>query len=413
MLSEAEEDSPTQTVGPAFYADQHHAYRAWRESGDGVHRVRFPGPLPLEGWLVTGHAACRAALAEPLLSKHDATEVYGRRIGVPDDGPGTSLTRHMLNSDPPDHTRLRRLVQGAYTARRVAALRPVVEAMVGALLDELESFATSGEEVDLLGRFALPLPVAVVFELFGAADVEHEDALTVRGQGLDGGPGDDEVSVLTAEGMLAAIRALVAHKRARPGDDLLSALLAARDGEDRLSEDEVTSMALLLALAGHQTTVNLIANTVHALLAHPDQLAALRADPALLPGAIEETLRFDSPSAIASLRYTTEPVTIGGTTIPAGEFVQIGLLAANRDPAVFADPDRFDITRPDASRHLAFGHGLHHCLGAPLARLQAEAAVGALLDRFPALRPADPSASPPWQFNPRHRGLLTLPVLLG
>jgi cytochrome P450 len=227
---------------------------------------------------------------------------------------------------------------------------------------------------------------------------------------MAGGQGDGEVSVMTAEGMLEVIRALIAHKRDHPGDDLLSELLAAQEEDgDRLTEAEVTSMAFLLLVAGHQTTVNLIANTVHALLTHPDRLAALRADPVLLPRVIEEVLRYQSPSAIASLRYATEPMTIAGTTISAGDFVHISLLAANRDPSAFDDPDRFDPTR-DTSGHLAFGHGIHHCLGASLARMQAEVAVGELVRRFPCLRLSE--AASQWQYNPRHRGLLTLPVRL-
>lgn len=292
----------------------------------------------------------------------------------------------------------------------------MVERHVGALLDQLDG----PDSIELISEFALPLPLAVVFELFGAPQAEREN-LQVRGNAVDAAPedggeadggADGEVSVETAEGMADYLRALVDHKRTHPGDDLISELLAAQADGDRLTEAEITSMAFLLAIAGHQTTVNLIANGIHALLSHPEQLAALRADPALLPGAIEEVLRYESPFSIASLRRTTEPVTIAGTTIPAGEFVQIALLAANRDPAVFTDPDRFDITRPDATRHLAFGHGIHHCLGAQLGRLQAEVAFTELLRRFPALRLAEPAETAQWQDNPRHRGLLSLRLLL-
>lgn len=403
----------TDTVGASFARHPHEAYRRWREEG-GVRKVRFTGAAPLAGWVVTGHAACRAALADPRLSKDGATEEYARHAGMPAGGPGAGLTRHMLNSDPPRHTRLRRLVQQAFTQRRVAQLRPRIEGRVTALLDALDGSegtdGTDGDEVDLIARFALPLPLAVIFDLLGADPGEH-GILQVRGHTVNGDGGDGEVSVPTAETMLERLRALIEDKRARPGDDLLSALLAARDDGDRLTGQEVTSMAFLLVIAGHQTTVNLIANGLYALLTHPRQLAAVRADTSLVAGLTEEVLRHDSPFALASLRYTTEPVTIAGTTIPAGEFVQIALLAANRDPDVFADPDRFDLTR-DASRHLAFGHGIHHCLGAPLARLQAEIAFGHVLRRFPGLRLADPARTPEWQNNPRHRGLLTLPVRL-
>ncbi|MFE4591873.1 cytochrome P450 family protein [Streptomyces laurentii] len=408
-------DRPEAIVVDASVArDPHAVYRRWREAG-GVREVRFAGAVPLAGWVVTGYAACRAALADPRLSKDGATEAYARYAGLPTGGPGGGLTRHMLNADPPRHTRLRRLVQQAFTQRRVAALRPRIEARVTALLDALDegTIASTREgtgEIDLIERFALPLPLAVIFDLLGT-DPDEPGVLQVRGHTEAGGEGDGEVSVPTAEAILDRLRALVEQKRARPGDDLLSALVAARDDGDRLSEEEVTSMAFLLVIAGHQTTVNLVANGFHALLTHPAQLAAVRADASLIPGLVEEVLRWESPFGIATLRYTTEPVTIEGTTIPAGEFVQIALLAANRDPEVFPDPDRFDVTR-DSSGHLAFGHGVHHCLGAPLARLQAETAFTHLLRRFPALRLAAPAAPPAWQDNPRHRGLLTLPVRL-
>ncbi|MEV8323317.1 cytochrome P450 [Kitasatospora sp. NPDC056731] len=402
-----------------FYADPHAAYRRWSTEG-GARKVRFGGAAGLEGWVVTGHAECRAALADPRLSKKAVTEAFARHVGNSEGGPGRDLMTHMLNSDPPEHTRLRKLVQQAYTGRQVATLRPMVERHVGALLDQLDG----PDPVELISEFALPLPLAVVFELFGAPQAEREN-LQVRGNAVDADPeadgeadggadggADGEVSVETAEGMADYLRALVDHKRTHPGDDLISELLAAQADGDRLTEAEITSMAFLLAIAGHQSTVNLITNGIHALLRHPEQLAALRADPALLPGTIEEVLRYESPFSIASLRRTTEPVTIAGTTIPAGEFVQIALLAANRDPAVFTDPDRFDITRPDATRHLAFGHGIHHCLGAQLGRLQAEVAFTELLRRFPALRLAEPAEPAQWQENPRHRGLLNLRVLL-
>ncbi|MFI6002953.1 cytochrome P450 [Streptomyces sp. NPDC051366] len=385
----------------------HEIYGNWRRDG-GIRYVRYPGPAAVEGWVVTGHAEAKALLADPRLSKNRAAQRFGRRIGLTE-GPGTAMFSHMLNADPPDHTRLRRLVQKAFTARRTASLRPMIEQLVTQLLDALEGKA----EAELISEFALPLPVAVAFELFGASDADHE-ILQVRGNSLGGGQGDGEVSVFTAESMVAYLRALIALKRENPDDDgLLSALLTARDEDgDALTEDEITSMSFLLVVAGHQTTVNLVANGIHTLLTHPDQLAALRADPARVQGAVEEVLRYESPSGLASLRYATERVTVGGVTIREGDFVQISLLGADRDPAVFADPDRFDIGRADAGRHLAFGHGIHHCLGAPLARLQGEIALTRIIERFPRLRLHEAHEAR-WQSNPRHRGLLSLPVRLG
>ncbi|MET9606300.1 cytochrome P450 [Streptomyces sp. NPDC006512] len=405
------EAPPPEAVPEGFFQDPHPAYRNWRERGGGVHRVLIPGEVPLEGWMVTGYADCRAALTDPRLHKNAATEAYAARRGG-GDGPGRALTSHMLNSDPPRHTRLRGLVQRAFTARRVAGLRPVIEGHVERLLDGLERRGAAGEAVDLVGGFAIPLPLAVVFDLLGATG-GTEEVLGAWAAQLSGEEGDGEVSPQTAVAMAGHIRDLVAHKRAHPGDDLLSALVHVHDGaDDRLGEQEITSMAFLLVVAGHQTTANLIANGVHALLTHPGRLAAVRADPAGTGPLVEEVLRHESPFAVATTRYAAEAVTIGGVTVPAGDFVQIGLLAANRDPAVFAAPDRFDPARPDAGGHLAFGHGIHHCLGAPLARLQARIAFDALLRRYPDLRPADPAVGPRWRSNPRHRGPRSLPVLL-
>ncbi|MBO1332176.1 cytochrome P450 [Streptomyces sp. VRA16 Mangrove soil] len=392
-------------LGEGWQDRVHDLYREVREDG-GIRHVRYPGGAPVEGWVVTGYAEAKALLADPRLSKNQAVQRLGRRTGA-DQGPGSGLFSHMLNADPPDHTRLRRLVQQAFTARRTAVLRPSIERHVDRLLDALDA----GTEAELIADFALPLPlpVAVVFDLFGASDADHEK-LRVRGNTFDGGPGDGEVSVLTAESMHAYLRALMALKREQPDDGLLSALLTARE-DDRLTEDEITSMAFLLVIAGHQTTVNLIANALHSLLTHPAELAALRADPSLVRGAVEEALRYESPSGLASLRYATEPVRIGEVTVQEGEFVHISLLGADRDPAVFPDPDRFDIRRADVSRHLAFGHGIHHCLGASLARLQAEIALARIVERFPGLRPHEQHEAR-WQPNPRHRGLLSLPVHL-
>ncbi|WP_327279272.1 MULTISPECIES: cytochrome P450 [unclassified Streptomyces] len=389
-----------------WHGHAHEIYRNWRRDG-GIRYVRYPGPGAIEGWVVTGHAQAKALLADPRLSKNQAVQRFGRHTGLTE-GPGAAMFSHMLNADPPDHTRLRRLVQKAFTARRTASLRPMVEQLVTQLLDALDGKA----EAELISEFALPLPVAVVFELFGASDADHE-ILRIRGNSLGGGQDDGEVSVFTAESMLAYLRALIALKREDPVDDgLLSALLTARDEDgDALTEDEITSMSFLLVVAGHQTTVNLVANGIHALLTHPDQLAALRADPARAQGAVEEVLRYESPSGLASLRYATERITVGGVTIRKGDFVQISLLGADRDPAVFADPDRFDIGRADAGRHLAFGHGIHHCIGAPLARLQGEIALTRIVERFPRLRLHEAHEAR-WQSNPRHRGLLSLPVRL-
>jgi cytochrome P450 len=207
------------------------------------------------------------------------------------------------------------------------------------------------------------------------------------------------------------VRELIAAKRAEPRDDLLSALIAVHEGSDRLSQDELTSMVFLLLVAGHETTVNLIVSGTLALLRHPDQLALLRAEPERLPAAVEELLRYDGPLQVTVPSIAAAPIEVGGVTIPAGDVVLPALLAANRDPGRFPEPDRLDVTRASNS-HMAFGHGLHHCLGAPLARLEGRIALGSLITRFPGLRLADPATEPPRNPGLIMNGLIALPVVL-
>ncbi|GAA3217410.1 cytochrome P450 [Actinocorallia longicatena] len=382
-----------------FYADPYPLYARWREEG-GVRKVPFPGGL--DGWVVTGHADGKAALNDPRLRKETANEIFLTRMDGGDSGTGGALTAHMLNSDPPAHTRLRRLVQKAFTARRVAGLRPRIEEIADALLADMEG----RDEVDLVRSFALPLPLLVICELLGVPDA---DRVPFRAHGERMNDGDKEALFSGFRPMAVYLADLVRAKRKEPGDDLLSDLIRAQEDDDALSDQEITSMAFLLLVAGHETTVGLIANGVRTLLAHPERLAEVRDDPSLLPAAIEEFLRHDGSVNVATLRYTAEPVTIGGTEIPAGEFVHVALIAANRDPAAFPDPDRFDPGR-DTGGHLAFGYGIHHCLGAPLARLEAEIAFGRLLARFPAIAASD--APEAWHHALRFRALASLPVRL-
>ncbi|MGH3802626.1 MAG: cytochrome P450 family protein, partial [Pseudonocardiaceae bacterium] len=258
---------------------------------------------------------------------------------------------------------------------------------------------------------AYPLPLTVICELLGVPTerrTEFREWSPFVVTGVLAGP-DTYVAAITA--MVSYLRKLIDTKRAAPANDLLSALVAVRDGEDRLSEDELISMVVLLLVAGHETTVNLIGNGMLALLTHPEQLALLRAQPDRLPAAVEELLRFDGPLQVATARWTAEPVEIGGVTIPAGEIVLPGLLAANRDLACTAVPDALDITRID-NPHLAFGHGIHHCLGAPLARLEGRIALGSLLTRFPRLRLAVPAEQLTWRPGVLMNGLTALPVTM-
>ncbi|MBD0711901.1 MULTISPECIES: cytochrome P450 family protein [unclassified Streptomyces] len=381
--------------GADFTANPYPFYAKLRESGP-VHVVRNPDGFHF--WLVVGHEEGRAALADPRLAK--SPSVVGVRTPEED-----VIGVHLLGADAPDHTRLRRLVTGEFTARRVEALRPRIERLASGLADAMEPAGRA----DLVDAYAYPLPITVICELLG---VPAEDRDTFRAWSNELVSSDDEPALeKTLRDFAAYLDSLIEDKRASgPADDLLSGLIAARaeDG-DRLSLAELRAMAYLLLIAGHETTVNLIANTVRNLLTHPEQLAALRADPTLLDGAIEESLRYDGPVETSTLRFTREPVVIGGREIPAGQGVLVAIGALDRDPARFPVPDRFDIRR-DTRGHLAFGHGIHYCLGAPLARLEGRIALRTLLDRFPRLE-LDPEAAP-WEWLPGLliRGVRHLPV---
>jgi cytochrome P450 len=328
----------------------------------------------------------------------------------------------MLNADPPDHTRLRKLVTKAFTGRRVAGLRPRVEAITASLLDAAEARAAAQSEngadgtVDLIEAFAYPLPVTVICELLG---IPARDQAQFRqwSNTMLADEGDAESFRAAGEAMYRYFTGLVAAKRAQPEDDLVSALIEARGTDekdapgDSLDERELIAMLWLLLIAGHETTTNLIASGTLALLTDPAEIERLRLDPSLLPGAVEELLRYVNPLNHATDRFTLEPVEIGGVTIPAREWVLCVTSAANRDPDRFDSPDRLDVGR-DAGGHVAFGHGIHYCLGAPLARLEGEVAFGALLSRFPGLSLAtDPSALR-WRASSLIHGLEALPVRL-
>jgi cytochrome P450 len=291
--------------------------------------------------------------------------------------------------------------------RRVELMRPRIAEITGELLDGL----AGRDEVNLVDDFAFPLPVTVICELLGVPHADRDDFRRWSNVLLSAG---DFTEVHAAgEAMATYLYQLTTSKIEHPADDMLTALVQARDdeGDGGLGEFELVSMAFLLLVAGHETTVNLIANGVLSLLRNPDQLAALRADPALLPGAVEEFLRYESPVNQATLRYTTVPLTLGGVQIPADEFVLVSLGSANRDGDRFADPDQVDITR-EPGGHLAFGHGIHFCLGAPLARMEGQIAIGGLLDRFPALTLAVDPAELRWRNSTLLRGLEALPVRL-
>ncbi|MFH8730906.1 MULTISPECIES: cytochrome P450 family protein [unclassified Streptomyces] len=379
-----------------FTADPYPVYEELRARGP-VHRVRLPKPADDgEAWLIVGHEEARAALTDPRLVKSPAKLGFS---GLDEELIGA----HLLITDPPHHTRLRSLVTRAFTARRVESLRPRIQRITDDLLDAMLPHGRA----DLVESFAFPLPLTVICELLGVPDIDRADFRRMSNEVV--APTDRDAEYAVFAELAAYLRDLIEDKQASaPADDLLSALIrtTAEDG-DRLSPDELRAMAFILLIAGHETTVNLIAGGVRALLTHPDQLAALRADMTLLGGAVEEMLRYEGPVENATYRFTVEDTEIGGTVIPAGSPVLVGLAAADHDADRFPEPGRFDIRR-DARGHIAFGHGLHHCLGAPLARLEGQIALRSLLDRAPALALDGPADD--WLPGMLIRGVRSLPV---
>ncbi|MBZ3906907.1 cytochrome P450 family protein [Streptomyces griseiscabiei] len=385
---------------PRFFADPYPTYARLREAAP-VGMVPT-GSGARHSCLITGYAEAREAFADPRLSK-DTTRFFAGRPSQRDLHP--ALSRNMLATDPPRHARLRALVTKAFTTGAVARLRPRIAALVDELLDAWPDHGT----VDLVADLAVPLPVTVICEMLG---VPESDRAAVRTWSSDLFDAADPRRIDAASHAVGDYMTdLVATKRASPGTSLLDDLIAVRDGEDRLTEDELVSLAVLLLIAGHETTTNFIGNAALALLRHPEALARLRAEPQLLGGALDELLRLDPPVQIATFRYSTQALTLGGTEIPEGVPVLIAPGAANRDPGRFPDPDRLDLSR-DATGHLAFGHGIHRCLGAPLARAEAELALQALLTRFPNARLAPPTAPLHWRHTRLLRGLTALPLTL-
>jgi cytochrome P450 len=366
-------------------------------------------------WLVVGYDEARTALNHPKLSKDMHAALAASSEVVAEGLPGPEFARHMLVVDPPDHTRLRHLVSSAFTAQRVEALQPRVEAIIEDLLDGIAAHPPDGS-IDLVVSFAFPLPYTVICELLGVP----EDKRGALGQGLRAllspwsTPDEYARAKAGSDTVVAMLAALVDEKQHRPGDDLVSALLQARDGDERLTQQELLSTLFQLIVAGHDTTTSLIGNGVVALLRNPEQLALLRAEPDRLDAAVEEILRYDAPVPHSTFRYAAEAVSIGGASIPAGAQVIISLAAANRDDLRYVSPDSFLIDRPYA-RHLAFGHGIHFCLGAALARMEGQLAIGSLLRRFPLIRLAGEPTELHWDHGDGLvlRGLSQLLVIAG
>jgi cytochrome P450 len=375
-----------------------------------VQKVPMPGNR--EAWLITNYSSGESALRDPRFVKnlHSAlsAEEIEERFPVQQQGPAL-FSQQMLGTDPPDHTRLRSLVNLSFTPRLIEHMRGRIQTITDELLDAIQD----QKEVDLIDTFAFPLPILVISEMLGIPAKDRNRFRAWSNLILDA-TGDPEAfkKPEIRAGMsqfYGYLRELIAEKRQHPAEDLLSQLIVTETAGDKLAEGELVSMVFLLIVAGHETTVNLIGNGVLALLTHPDQLEKLKQDPGLIKPAIEEFLRYRSPIMTSTNRWAREDVTIGDQQIKRGEQVLIVLAASNHDPAEFNDPEELDITRPE-NRHLAFGKGIHFCLGAPLARLEGQIAISTLLKRLPELKlNADPQDLH-WRPGLLILGLSNLPV---
>ncbi|MBT2442888.1 cytochrome P450 [Streptomyces sp. ISL-36] len=411
----AQPPAPGDTTPPElftweFATDPYPAY-AWLREHAPVHRAKLPSGV--EAWLVTRYADARQALADQRLSKnpaHHAESAHAKgKTGIPGERKAELMT-HLLNIDPPDHTRLRRLVSKAFTPRRVAEFAPRVQELTDRLID---SFAAKGE-ADLIHEFAFPLPIYAICDLLGVPREDQDDFRDWAGMMIRHGGGPRGGVARSVKKMRGYLAELIHRKRLDPGDDLISGLIKASDHGEHLTENEAAAMAFILLFAGFETTVNLVGNGVYALLREEGQRERLQASLAagerdLLETGVEELLRYDGPVELATWRYAMEPLTIGGQEIPAGDPVLVVLAAADRDPERFTEPDTLDLSRRD-NQHLGYGHGIHYCIGAPLARLEGQIALATLLTRLPDLRLAADPADLRWRGGLIMRGLRTLPV---
>ncbi|MFD5317870.1 cytochrome P450 [Streptomyces sp. NPDC127098] len=384
-------------IDESFFADPHGMYARLRASRS-VHRVTGPGGAA--AWLVTRYPDVRAALQDPRLSTNAATSHGGDYQGLP---LPPALRNDLLHLDPPDHTRLRRLVAPAFTRRAIEGLRPTVQAHTDTLIDAVHPAG----EADLLAALALPLPLRVICGLLGlpasagAQIASWTDALLI--------PGRPHAILDAMRQAEAQLRDVITHKRRHPADDLLSTLIQARDADDRLTEDELVSLSFILLAAGHDTTASMVCNGILALLDPRMHWERLLARPELLPTAIEELLRYEGPLPLAIRRFATEDLELGGVRISAGDSVLLSLASANRDAAHFPCADDVVLDRTP-NPHLSFGRGTHLCLGIPLARLQADVVFATLLRRTPKIELAVPASRLTWRPTHRTRRLESLPV---
>ena len=393
---------PLDLTDPAVVADPYPSFA----------RARAAAPVQwhegLQLWLAFTHAECNAVLRDRRLGRIWRDKEPAERF----DSFNLIHRNALLEMEPPSHTRLRRLVSAAFARGHVERLRPWVNGLAGRLVDRLAEESAGAAPVDLLTGMAEQLPVDVIAELLGVPQADRPllrpwSNAIVKMYEYERTRQREEAAERAAEEFVAYLRALVADRRHNLGDDLVSHLITERDSGDKLTEDELVTTCILLLNAGHEATVNVTANGMLALLRHPDQMARLRSDPGLLPTAIEEFLRYDSPLQLFE-RTATEDVEIAGSTVRKGQKIAALLGAANHDPAVFADPERFDVGRTD-NPHITFGAGVHFCIGAPLARVELQASFGALLSRTSAIEPGgEPVRRPEFVI----RGLQRLPIVL-
>lgn len=365
------------------------------------------GPFGRPAYLVTRYDDGSAALLDERIGVDFRRAMTEEQLAQVQEPPPEFriFRRNLLGVDPPDHTRLRKLVQPSFTNRQMEALRPRIQAIADELLDRAEEAAAARGEaapnrsIELVSEFAFPLPIQVICELLGIPAEDQADvrrwflALPIGG----GRPGAEEEARETMRNLTGYLNDLFERRRKAPSEDLISELVHAEEDGDTLNEEELLAMVFILLTAGHVTTVNLIASGTFALLTHPEELAKLKGDPELAKNAVEEILRYWGPLDTTLPRFATEDMTIDGVAIPRGETILVGLASANHDPARFVDPERFDITREDANRHIAFGKGIHVCLGAPLARLEGQIALTTLFSRMPAMRLAVPEDEIGWR----------------
>ena len=392
---------------PTFKANPYPTYAELRSEAP-VYRAELPDGRGV--WLVTRYDDVVAVLKDERFAKDWRSAMTPEQLAQIPPIPEVMkpLSENMLDKDPPDHERLRRLVSKAFTPRLIERMRPRVQEIADTLLDAVEDKGG----MDLIDDYAFPLPITVIAELLGVPVEDRNRFREWSDVAVSGDTTQEYVEKILLPHMQAFIeylRALFEEKRENPKDDLISALVLAEEAGDKLSEDELLAMVFLLLVAGHETTVNLIGNGTLALLQNPDQLQKLKDDPSLIKPAIEELLRYDGPVETSTERFAREDVAIGDMVIPKGQMVMVVIAAADHDPERFPEPDALDIARAD-NKHLAFGKGIHHCLGAPLARMEGQIALGTLLRRMPDLRLKGSPESLTWRPGMVLRGLKGLPV---